>query len=50
VRKERIEKYYNANGTDEFVATIDGKISALQGIDYFIDNISNELIGDNNEN
>lgn len=46
-RQERMEKYINANGTDEFIQYCEGKIAALRGIDDFVDETYKEMVGDN---
>jgi hypothetical protein len=42
-KSERIEKY---GAEDGFTMYCDGKIHALEGIDYFADNLAKEMVGD----
>lgn len=41
-KKERIKKYKSEDG---FTMYCDGKIHALDGIDYFADNLAKEMVG-----
>ena len=48
-KHEHIEKHYQCLSCD-FLATVRGKIDALSGLDYFLDNLSKELVGDTQPN
>lgn len=45
-KEERIEKY---GAEDGFTMYCDGKIHALDGIDYFADNLAKEMVGKNEQ-